>query len=235
MTTWLPRGLVFAAGMVLLRLVQGTLINTYPTNAGLISLVLVVIFGLLALVWGFLDGTADARANPDPDRRRDLAMRWLLAGLVAGVLSGFVTFLISKVYPNVYAEGIVPEVTTFAAFTALLVFLPAMLSVALGRALVDKRRPPQTRRRVTDDGSEFDVFDAVRDDDRTGPIPPIPAAVAAGAAVDYPEEYPSQVALAEREEREDATEQIAAQIHEETERIEAEIDDIESKDRDKNA
>lgn len=235
MTTWLPRGLVFAAGMIVLRLVQGTLINTYPTQAGLISLVLVVIFGLAALAWGFLDGTADARANPDPDRRRDLAMRWLLAGLVAGVISGIVTFLISLVYKNVYAEGLVPEISTIAAFTALLIFLPAMLSVAVGRAIVDRRRPPQARRRVNEDGSEFNVFDAVRDDDRTGPIPPIPAAVAAGAAVDYPEGYPSQVALAEREEREDATEQITAQIHEETERIETEIDDLEAKDRDKNA
>lgn len=235
MTTWLPRGLVFAAGMVLLRLVQGTLINTYPTNAGLISLALVVIFGLAALVWGFLDGSADARVNPDPDRRRDLAMRWLLAGLVAGVVSGAVVFLISKVYPHVYAEGIVPEVTTVAAFTALLVFLPAMLSVAIGRAVVDKRRPPQTRRRVTDDGSEFDVFDAVRDDDRTGPIPPVPAGAVGAAAVDYPEERPSAVALAEREEREDETEQIVAQIEDETEQIDAKIDKIEAEDRDKKA
>ena len=37
MTNWLPRGLVFAAGMVLLRLVQGALINLNPTRAGIIS------------------------------------------------------------------------------------------------------------------------------------------------------------------------------------------------------
>ena len=89
MTMWLPRGLAFAVGMVLVRLVQGALINTFPTNAGIISLVLVVLFGIGAFAWALLDGMADARANADPDRRRDLAMRWLLAGLFAGAVSGF--------------------------------------------------------------------------------------------------------------------------------------------------
>lgn len=216
MTTWLSRGLVFAAGMVLLRLVQGTLINTFPTHSGLISVLLVVLFGIATAVWGYLDGTEDARANADPDRRRDLAMRWLLAGLVAGVLSGFVVWVISLVYRNVYVDGLIPEVTAFAAFTALLVFVPAIIGVAVGRNLVDRRRPDEPRRRVTD-GTETDVFDAVREDDRTGPIPPIPAS--SGGAVDYPEEYPSQVAVAERETE---TEQFPAQTDDETARIEDE-------------
>ena len=211
MTTWLPRGLVLAAGMVLLRLVQGTLINTYPTNAGMISLALVVLFGLAAFVWALLDGISDARANPDPDRRRDLAMRWLLAGLIAGVLSGIVVWVISLFYRNVYVEGVVLELSVFAAFTALLVFLPATLAVEVGRRLVDRTRPPQERRRVTD-GVESDVFDAVYDDEpRTGPIPPITAASAGVAAVDYtasPADYPSAIALAERDEVEYETEQI---------------------------
>lgn len=213
MNTWLPRGLVFAAGMVLLRLVQGTLINTYPTNAGMISLSLVVLFGLAAFVWALLDGISDARANPDPDRRRDLAMRWLLAGLIAGVLSGTAVWVISLFYRNVYAEGVVLELSVFAAFTALLIFLPAMFAVAVGRRLVDRTRPPQERRRVTD-GVESDVFDAVYDDEpRTGPIPPITAASAGVAAVDYaasPADYPSAIALAERDEAEFETEQIVA-------------------------
>lgn len=163
MTTWLSRGLVFAAGMVLLRLVQGTLINTFPTAAGLISIALVVLFGIGALVWGYLDGAADARDNPDPDRRRDLAMRWLLAGLIAGVVSGVVVWIISLVYRNVYADGLIPEISAFAAFTALMVFLPAMIAVAVGRGMVDRRRPDEPRRRVAD-GSESDVFDAAREE-----------------------------------------------------------------------
>lgn len=162
MTTWLPRGLVFAAGMVLLRLLQGTLINTFPIRAGAISLALVLVFGAFALVWGFLDGVADARANADPDRRRDLAMRWLLAGLIAGVVSGFVVWLISLFYRDVYAEGLIPEVSTLAAFTALVVFVPATFAVAIGRLSVDRRRPDEPRRRGE---SGTDVFEAVHGDE----------------------------------------------------------------------
>ena len=66
MTTWLPRGLLLAIGMVLLRLVQGSLINASPTNAGTISFALCGLFGVAAFIWGLLDGMADARANPDP-------------------------------------------------------------------------------------------------------------------------------------------------------------------------
>ena len=160
MTTWLPRGLLFAIGMVLLRLVQGTLINANPTNSGLISLGLVTLFGLAAFVLGLFDGMADARANPDPDRRRDLAMRWLLAGLVAGVLSGLVTWLISRFYGAVYVDGLGPELVVFPAFTALLIFVPAIFAVSVGRWLVDRRRPVQHRR-----SASGNVFDEVYDDD----------------------------------------------------------------------
>lgn len=157
MTTWLPRGLLFAIGMVLLRLVQGTLINANPTRAGIISFGLCGLFGVAAFVLGLFDGLADARANPDPDRRRDLAMRWLMAGLVAGVLSGLVTWLISRVYGAVYVDSLGPELVVFPAFTALLIFLPAIFAVALGRWLVDRRRPVQHRQSSV--GTVFDEFD----------------------------------------------------------------------------
>ena len=161
-SSWLPRGLVFAAGMVLLRLVQGALINAFPTSAGVISLLLVVLLGGAAAAWGFRDGTEDAQENADPDRRRDLAMRWLLAGLVAGVLGGAVAWLISLFYRGIYAEGLFAEVTAFAAFTALLVFLPAMFAVTVGRWRVDRNRVDEPRRRISEDGSETDVFEAVQ-------------------------------------------------------------------------
>lgn len=162
MTTWLPRGLLFAIGMVLLRLVQGSWINASPTNAGMISIGLCALFGLAAFLWGLIDGMADARANPDPDRRRDLAMRWLLAGLVAGVVSGLVTWIISHFYSAVYVDSLGPELIVFPAFTALLIFLPAMFAVALGRWLVDRRQPPFHRQRGGEGG---DVFEEVYEND----------------------------------------------------------------------
>ena len=91
--------------------------------------------------------------------------------------------------------------------------------------------PPAAERRRVTDGVESDVFDAVRDDEpRTGPIPVVTAATAGAAAMEYPEDYPSAVALAEREVYEDETEQIVGQIRDETEQIETEIDEIVSED-----
>jgi hypothetical protein len=170
MSKWLLRGLVFAALMVIVRLVQGTLINAWETKAGLISIVLVVLFAIAVFIWGIVDGQSDARANPDPDRRADLSMAWLLAGLFAGVVSGAVAWFISLFYKSLYVEALLNELTTFAAFTALLVFLFAIAGVALGHWLVDRRAPDVPRRGTADTGDEradTDVFAAVRHDGGT--------------------------------------------------------------------
>src|SRR5262245_24584842 len=174
MSKWLLRGLVFAALMVIVRLLQGALINAWETKAGLISIVLVVLFAVAVFVWGLADGRADARANPDPDRRGDLAMTWLLAGLFAGVVSGAVAWFISLFYKNLYVEALLNEVTTFAAFTALVVFLFSVAGVALGRWLVDRTAAaaPHHGTSVTDeDRADTDVFAAVRQDGTTQTAP----------------------------------------------------------------
>lgn len=173
MRSWLLRGLIFAFAMVVLRLVQGAMINTWESRAQLISIVLVVIFAIAAVIWGFFDGRSDAQAQPDPDRRRDLAMTWLLAGLVAGILSGAVAWLISLFYKNIYAASLLNEITTFAAFTALLVFIMATIGVAVGRFLVD-RRYNREHPVPTHEGSgspDTDVFAAVKEDDTTHEMP----------------------------------------------------------------
>ncbi|OBK80209.1 B-4DMT family transporter [Mycobacterium sp. 1164985.4] len=163
MSKWLLRGLVFAALMVIVRLLQGALINAWETKAGLISIVLVVLFAVAVFIWGLIDGRADARANPDPDRRGDLAMIWLLAGLFAGIVSGAVAWFISMFYKALYVEALVNELTTFAAFTALVVFLMALAGVALGRWLVDRKadQTPHLHHAGDDDRADTDVFAAV--------------------------------------------------------------------------
>jgi MFS family permease len=164
MSKWLLRGLVFAALMVVVRLLQGAMINAWETKAATISIVLVVAYAIVAFLWGFIDGRQDARRNPDPDRRSDLAMTWLLTGLFAGIVSGLVAWFIGMFYKNLYVEGLLNEVTTFAAFTALLTFLLAIAGVALGRWLVDRKTPDQPRQREghDDDRADTDVFAAVR-------------------------------------------------------------------------
>ncbi len=168
MGKWLLRGLVFAALMVFIRLVQGAAINAWETKAALISITLVVLYAIAVFFWGFIDGRSDARANPDPDRRADLAMTWLLAGLFAGIVSGAVAWLISLFYKNLYVGGLINELTTFAAFTALLTFLGAIAGVAIGHWMVDRKAEEVPRKRDgagDDDRADTDVFAAVRHPD----------------------------------------------------------------------
>ena len=71
MSNWLLRGLVFAALMVIVRLLQGAMINAWETKAGLISIALIVVYAIVVFVWG-LARRARRRARqprPGPARR----------------------------------------------------------------------------------------------------------------------------------------------------------------------
>lgn len=94
-TQWLTRGAVFAVLMVLVRVVQGLAISLWETHGTAINIVLVLVFLAAVTAWAVADGRGDAQRNPDPDRREDLAMWWLLGGIFAGVVSGLVIWLIS--------------------------------------------------------------------------------------------------------------------------------------------
>ena len=205
------RGLFFAGVMVVLRLIQGAVINAWPTMSGVISLALLVLFVIGVIIWGLADGRADANANPDPDRREDLAMTWLLAGIVAGILSGAVSWLISMFYKGLYTGGLISEVTTFAAFTALIVFVPAIIGAATGRWLVDRQYAKQPVRHhglaAGKERSDTDVFSAVRaDDSPTGEIP-------VGRGGVQTEERTSAVATAERGARTEMAPTMEHQAH----------------------
>jgi hypothetical protein len=197
MSNWMVRGLAFAAVMVVVRLFQGAIINAWQTQAALVSVILLLLFIIGVTVWGVLDGRADAKANSDPDRRQDLAMTWLLAGLLAGILSGAVAWLISLFYKGLYTGGLINEVTTFAAFTALCVFLPGIIGVAVGRWRVDRQSEKEPEKHhglgVKEQRADGDVFDAARGDDApTGEVP----VQHSGA---QPQAQTSSVATAERD------------------------------------
>ena len=193
MTTWLLRGLGFGFAMIVLRLVQGAMIDTWETKAGTISIALMAIYVVAAFIFGFFDGRADARKQPDPDRRADLSMTWLIAGLVAGVLSGAVCWLISLFYKNIYTGGLINELTVFAAFTALLTFISALVAISLARYLVDRKAPPVAKHeghRQGDENTDTDVFAAVGGGRQPTPAAEAPTTPSAprGNEGGYPEE-----------------------------------------------
>ena len=153
--------------MVVVRLFQGALINAWQTQAGLISIVLLLLFAIGVVVWGVIDGRADAAGEPGPGpppgSGDDLAAgRPGRPGCSAARCPGSSRCSTRALYTG----GLINELTTFAAFTALLVFLPAIIGVAIGRWLVDRQlaHTPQstTVARTTGD---TDVFAAVRADE----------------------------------------------------------------------
>ncbi len=83
MSKWLLRGLVFAALMVVIRLLQGALINVFETQALLISIALVVLYAIGALVWGLSDGRGDARVRTRAGVRQAVPFRGLRAPVPA--------------------------------------------------------------------------------------------------------------------------------------------------------
>ena len=117
-------------------------------------------------------------------------MTWLLAGLVAGALSGAVTWLVGVFYKALYVGGLINELTVFAAFTALLVFLGGISGVTLGRYLIDRAGAYKPKGGGgEEDRADTDVFAAVRSDET--------AAAEGGAS---PQEQSTALATAEREE-----------------------------------
>ncbi|GGG09181.1 hypothetical protein GCM10007304_24100 [Rhodococcoides trifolii] len=139
MNAWLVRGL----GMALVHFVARTLlalaIAAWPTQGSILRIVTMVVVILVAVIWGGIDGINDRRANPDPDDSADLTMVWLKASVVAGLLSGAVTWIVSTVSPiAITANSFIFEVTSGAAFTILLVFVPTILAVGLGRLLAGR-------------------------------------------------------------------------------------------------
>lgn len=103
----------------------------------MIALVVVV---LAALLWGWFDAVRDRKKNPDPEHGGDLTMRWLKASVLGGILAGLGSWLVDLVPSlEVTQNPLFFELTSGAAFTVLLIFVPTMLAVAVTRILLNRK------------------------------------------------------------------------------------------------
>ncbi|MFD4181909.1 B-4DMT family transporter [Rhodococcus sp. NPDC058514] len=142
MNSWLLRGLGMASVHVGTRVVLGLAVTQWPLHGSALRWLSLALVVIVALVWGGLDGIRDARSAVDEESGADLTMMWLKAAAVAGLLAGAVCWLLGVITDIALGDNtLFFELTSGAAFTVLLVFLPAMLAVAVGRFLVRRKSP----------------------------------------------------------------------------------------------
>ncbi|GAA2049453.1 B-4DMT family transporter [Williamsia deligens] len=144
MVSWLLRGLPLAAVHIVARVLLGMAIVHSPLHGLLWKTIAVAAVVLIPLIWGGIDGIVDGRAHDDPDDYADLTMRWLKAGLLAGVLAGVIGWALANyVFAGMGRNSLLIELFAGGSFTALLVFLPAMVGAAVGRFLARRQRRRQ--------------------------------------------------------------------------------------------
>ncbi len=144
MNAWVLRAIVLGALVVFLRAALGFAMVNWPTHGvwmrmfGLFLLVAVVLY------WGLLDGRKDRSAQPDPERGTDLTLLWLKAAVAGGVGSGLGAWLLDWLPKfDLGDNGILFELTAGSAFIVLLIFIPALIGVGLGRILADRANNKQ--------------------------------------------------------------------------------------------
>ncbi|WP_188492503.1 B-4DMT family transporter [Williamsia phyllosphaerae] len=154
MVSWLLRGLSMSAVHIVARVLLGMAIVHSPLHGTLWKTAAVAAVVLLALIWGGVDGIIDGRAHDDPDDYADLTVMWLKAGVLAGVVSGIVSWALSNyVFGGMGQNSFFVELFAGGSFTALLIFVPALAGVGVGRFLAH-RQSRKDARNAQDDTRE---------------------------------------------------------------------------------
>ncbi|MFF2550995.1 B-4DMT family transporter [Nocardia sp. NPDC058058] len=139
MNAWVLRAVGLGALTVVLRTLLGFAMVNWPTNGSWMRILCLIVLVGAVVAWGVLDGRHDRRANPDPDHGADLTMRWLKAGLAGGLGAGLVAWILDFLPKfDLGDNGLLFEISSGASFIILLIFIPAMIGVALGRYLVGR-------------------------------------------------------------------------------------------------
>ncbi|MFI5717017.1 B-4DMT family transporter [Nocardia sp. NPDC051750] len=137
MTAWLLRALALGGLAVVLRVLLGFAMGFVPTYGLWLRLLCLVVLIGAAVAWGLRDGRSDRRAHPNPEHGTDLTMLWLQAAVVGGIGCGLVSWVLDFV-PRIDLgdAGLLFESTAASAFIVLLIFVPGLVGVAVGRMLV---------------------------------------------------------------------------------------------------
>lgn len=138
--SWLVRATSLILLHVLVRTGLELVLRSAPSHAGLLRYGSLVLLVLVALMWAGLDAVREDRGDIQRD---DLAARWLKTALVVGPLAGLVGWAVQGLLIDASGtEQLRVELTGGAAFTALLVLLPAALGLFVGGRV--RQEEPET-------------------------------------------------------------------------------------------
>lgn len=144
MNAWVVRGLGMALIHIVLRTILGIAITQWPLHGSSVRMVALVLVVIAALVWGWFDAARDRKKNPDPDTGADLTMLWLKASILGGLVAGLGSWIVNFVPDfNVTQNSLFFELTSGAAFTVLLIFVPTMLAVGVNKLLRGRKDSDQ--------------------------------------------------------------------------------------------
>lgn len=134
MNAWVLRAVALGALTVGLRALLGVAMVYWPTNGSWMRPLGLLVLVAAVVAWGVLDGRADA------DGQQDLTMRWLKAGLAGGIGAGVAAWILDFVPGfDLGDNGLLFEISSGASFIILMIFIPGVLGVALGRYLVRRQ------------------------------------------------------------------------------------------------
>ncbi|OZC53953.1 hypothetical protein CH267_17385 [Rhodococcus sp. 06-621-2] len=139
MTGWVVRGIGMCLINVGVRILLGVTVTQWPLHGSQLRWLGIAVVLIAVVVWAGLDGIRDRRKNPDPDYGEDLTMVWLKAAALGGLAAGLVTWLVQLIVDfSVGQNTLFFELTSGAAFTVLVIFIPATIAVFLGRLLAGR-------------------------------------------------------------------------------------------------
>ncbi|MEU2252289.1 B-4DMT family transporter [Nocardia xishanensis] len=141
MNAWLVRAVLLGALVVALRTVLGFAMVQWPTQGSWMRMLCLLALLIVIVGWGVLDGRRDRVAHPDPERGSDLTILWLKAAVAGGLGSGAVSWALDFLPRfDLGDNGLLFELTAGASFIVLLIFIPGLIGVGIGRMLAGRRR-----------------------------------------------------------------------------------------------